>query len=121
MDETTIIQYMLGILSQIKLLHWATMKYSEHKALDELHSKLSESIDLFVESYIGRFNKQPLKKFTITTKANSDTSKVVEYLNGEYENINKMRKHFTKTSELDNIIQDMLASIDTAIYLCKLS
>ena len=43
MDEVSIIQYMLGIISQIKLYHWTTMKYGVHKALDDLYEKTNTS------------------------------------------------------------------------------
>jgi hypothetical protein len=121
MDEIAIIQYTLGLLSQIKLYHWATMKYSQHKALDKLHEDMSDHIDIFVETYIARFKKQPLKKFKIISHSDSDVSNLIEYLEHERDVLDKMQKHFTKTSELQNILQEMVASIDTSIYLCKLS
>ena len=121
MDESNIIQYMLGLLSQIKLYHWATMKYSIHKALDELHSKTHTNVDKFVESYVGRFKKQPLKKFTIHTSANTNMDELMTWLETERDNLDKMQKPLAKASELQNILQEMIADFDTAIYLCKLT
>lgn len=112
---------MLGLLSQIKLYHWATMKYSIHKALDELHSKIHTNVDKFVESYVGRFKKQPLKKFTIHTSANTNMDELITWLETERDNLDKMQKPLAKASELQNILQEMVADFDTAIYLCKLT
>ena len=121
MDEVAVIQYMLGLLSQIKLYHWSTMKYNVHKALDQLHENMGDHIDVFIESYIGRYKKQPLKKFTINTSANTEVDKVIAWLEHERDNLDKMQKPFVKASELQNILQEMVSDFDTAIYLCKLS
>jgi hypothetical protein len=121
MDEVVVIQYMLGLLSQIKLYHWSTMKYNVHKALDKLHQNMGDHVDLFVESYIARYKKQPLKKWTITTKADTEVDKVVAWLEENRDNLDKMQKPFVKASELQNILQEMVSDFETAIYLCKLS
>mgnify|MGYP003346446985 FL=1 len=121
MDEVSIIQYMLGIISQIKLYHWTTMKYGVHKALDDLYEKTNTSVDKFVESFLGRYKKQPLKKFTINTKANTEIDSLITWLETERDNLDKMQKPFAKASELQNILQEMVADFDTAIYLCKLT
>ena len=120
MDEVTVIQYMLGLLSQIKLYHWSTMKYGVHKALDDLYSKTGDHVDLFVESYIGRYKKQPIKKFTINTKANTEVDSLLDWLEEQRDALDKMQKPFAKASELQNILQEMMSDFDTAIYLCKL-
>lgn len=121
MDEHDFIRYFMCILSQIKLYHWATMSYAKHKALDDLHGALSDKVDLLVESYIGRFKKQPLKKFTIETKANTNTEHIEKYLEDIHGEITKMNAKFSKCIEIQNILQDILAEIDRGLYLCRLS
>ncbi len=113
-------EYFLGLLAQIKLFHWSIMKYSAHIALDKLHSELSENIDKFVEIYIGKFNKQPLNKFTINMTATSDCVNLYSYLDINRENLKKIRTSLNKTSELQNIIDEMLGNIDQCIYLLRL-
>jgi DNA-binding ferritin-like protein len=122
MDDTTILKTLMGALMQIKLYHWATMKYSHHKALDTLHSDMQEHVDKFVEVYMGRFKRQPLGKFTVTTSADTDAApaKIEKYLESTRDDIAKMHKSFTKTTELQTILDDMMSSIDQAIYLCRL-
>ena len=121
MDEVQVIQYMLGLLSQIKLYHWSTMKYGVHKALDELYENTGTNVDIFIESYIGRYKKQPLKKFTINTSANTHVDGLLSWLESERDTLDKMQKPFAKATELQNILQEMMADFDTAYYLCKLS
>ena len=43
----------LELLNTIKIYHWFTLSYPTHKATDELHVKLSELVDSFIEIYIG--------------------------------------------------------------------
>ena len=43
----------LELLNTIKIYHWSTLSYPTHKATDELHGKLSDLVDSFIEIYIG--------------------------------------------------------------------
>jgi len=47
----------LEMLNTIKIYHWSTLSYPTHKATDELHSKMSELIDSFIEIYIGHVSR----------------------------------------------------------------
>lgn len=44
----------LQMLNTVKLYHWKTSSYAQHKATDELYGKLNESIDSFVEIMLGK-------------------------------------------------------------------
>lgn len=120
MSDKIYIEYFLNLLNQIKLFHWTVMKYSEHIALDKLHSSLSENIDKFIEIYIGKFNKQPMTKFNISITISSDTSNINNYLELEIEKIKKIRATLNKATELQNIIDEMLGDINQCKYLLKL-
>lgn len=117
-----VIQPFMSLIGQIKLFHWSTMSYAKHKALDDLHAFLSEKVDLFVESYIGRAKKQPLKIFTVETKATTDTKKIENYLEAERDKLAAMAKSkFADCPDLQNILDEMVAEINKALYLCRLS
>ena len=120
MTEKIYIEYFLGLLGQIKVFHWSVMKYSQHIALDKLHSSLSENIDKFIEIYIGKSNKQPLGIFDIKMTANSNTSNIINYLELEIEKIKKIRGSLNKITELQNIIDEMLGNINQCKYLLNL-
>jgi DNA-binding ferritin-like protein len=120
--EKGLFEYFLGLLGQIKVYHWTTMNYSAHKALDELHSTLSDNIDEIMEIYIGKFNRQPIEPFTITMKANSNPENFINYLENERENIRGLRnKSFKTSTEIQNLMDNMLGAISKAIYLSRLS
>ena len=119
--EKNLMEYFIGLLGQIKIYHWTTMSYVIHKALDELHSNLSDNIDEVMEVYIGKYNRQPINKFEININANTDSSNILDYLELERENIRGIRnKYFKSSTEIQNIIDNMLGSISKTIYLCKL-
>ena len=48
----------LQLLNTVKLYHWKTMAYSEHKATDELYGELNDKIDTFVEILMGKNGKR---------------------------------------------------------------
>jgi len=120
LEENKVMEYFLGLLGQIKVFHWATMSYGQHKALDDFHGSLSDLVDKFVEVYLGRYKKQPVKSFKISMDAVSDMSKLDKFLETERENVRKMHPVFNKSSELQNLLDEMLAAFDQAIYLCNL-
>ena len=45
---------MLNMTNTIKLYHWRTSSFAEHKATDELFENLQSNIDKFVEVLLGR-------------------------------------------------------------------
>lgn len=52
--KTRIIEIFLGILNSVKIYHWKTYSFSQHKSTDELYSKLNEHMDTFVEILLGK-------------------------------------------------------------------
>ena len=53
----SIITPLLTILNQIKIYHWQTNSFAEHKSLDGAYEALEEQIDEFVEAYQGVFGR----------------------------------------------------------------
>lgn len=107
--------------TQVKLFHWATTEYAKHKALDDLHSTLQTRVDDLIEAYIGLNRKTAgLPKFTLTCKATSDHKKIMDYLEKTRDDIRAMLETDIE-SELKNIIEDILAAYDRAIYLSRLA
>ena len=44
----------LQMLNTVKLYHWKTSSYAQHKATDKLYSSINDSIDTFVEIMLGK-------------------------------------------------------------------
>lgn len=50
----SIVTMFLQMLNTVKLYHWKTSSYAQHKATDDLYSDLNDSIDTFVEIMLGK-------------------------------------------------------------------
>jgi DNA-binding ferritin-like protein len=117
----TLLETFFTMLSQVKLYHWATMEYGVHKALDELHSTLSENVDSFVEIFIGRYKKQPLPaSLTVKTKIQADVQKLDKYLESLHDQLIGIGKSVGKETQLLNILDEMIGAVDRTQYLIRL-
>ena len=120
MSENCYTEYFLGLLSQTLLFHWCTHKYSHHLALDKLHGRIQDHIDKFIEVYLAKFNKQPVNKFNIKMTATSDCENMDEYYTSHIEVLKKIKTSLNKASELQGIIESMVADIQQFLYLIRL-
>jgi DNA-binding ferritin-like protein len=53
-DKSHIVKVFLEVLNMVKLYHWKTHSFAQHKATDELYERLNENIDKFVEILLGK-------------------------------------------------------------------
>jgi hypothetical protein len=122
MTDKSIFKYFIGLMGQIKMFHWSTMSYPIHKALDDLHSSLSDKIDEFIEVYMGKHHIQPVQSYQLSINTSSVCDNIISYLENERENIRNIRRNkmFNKCTELQNILDEMMSQIDKTIYLCNL-
>lgn len=122
----------LEMLNTIKIYHWSTLSYPTHKATDELHSKLSELIDSFIEIYIGHLSRRSAGASAgIPVFKRGDTAisfceckslsvfckKLDEYIifmDGLTERLNGY-------TDLVNIRDEMVGAVTQALYLLRLS
>lgn len=120
MEDSAILTYVLGLMGQIKLFHWSTMSYIQHQALDKLHDALSGNVDMLIEVYLGRYRKQPVKPMKIKLECTTDTTDMMTYLESQQEAMKQMLVSFEDAPQIQNIIEEMMASIDQCLYLCRL-
>jgi DNA-binding ferritin-like protein len=52
--QQRIVTMFLQMLNTVKLYHWKTSSYAQHKATDELYTNLNANIDTFVEVMLGK-------------------------------------------------------------------
>ena len=53
----TILTTFLTYQNQYKIFHWQTRSYSQHKSFGEIYESLTENIDEFVETFIGKYGR----------------------------------------------------------------
>jgi DNA-binding ferritin-like protein len=117
-----IVLFFFELQLNIKLYHWTTESYSNHKTTNKLLDKLSDLIDNFVETYMGTFSRPVMKIGSNVPIQNMSKSKYIkllkqaqDYLRGDLDKI------ISKNTELLSIRDEMLGEIDRALYLSTLS
>ena len=122
LEKSELVKMFLEMLTTIKLYHWNTHSYSRHKATDELHEKLSELVDQFVEVMQGKMFS-PNRIRTINSEILAYTPetqpKMVDKILFYIEKLQNLNKYFstTKDSDLLNIRDEMLAHLNQFLYL----
>lgn len=116
----TIVKKFMELLTMIKLYHWRTQSYSQHKATDELYAKLNENIDKFVEVLLG---KSGARIKMLESKMNmydlETTGELREHLFEYRQFLVDMNRtfHEKKDSDLLSVRDDILSDINQFLYL----
>lgn len=116
----TIVKKFMELLTMIKLYHWKTHSYAQHKATDELHEKLNGNIDKFVEVLLGKSGarikmlESKLNMYDLETKG-----ELREHLLEYRQFLVDMNRtfHEKKDADLLSIRDDILADINQFLYL----
>lgn len=113
---------LLQLKNQMKLYHWQTELYSRHLASNKFLGKYNEILDSLIEAYQGRYGTIKLKNSNSVKISNIPDDKIIDFLM-------KMRDYLTdvapklfnknKNGDLFNLRDEILANIDTTIYLFK--
>jgi DNA-binding ferritin-like protein len=122
LEKSELVKMFLEMLTTIKLYHWNTHSYSRHKATDELHEKLSELVDQFVEVMQGKMfspNRIHIINSEILAYTPETKTKMVDKILFYIEKLQILNKYFstTKDSDLLNIRDEMLSHLNQFLYL----
>lgn len=117
-----IILFAFELQLNLKMYHWTTMSYANHKATNKLYEKLSDLIDSFVEKYMGAFSRPVLRSGSNIPIQNMNKTKYVRLLRSAQEYLRSdIQKIIEKNSELLNIRDEILSELDQALYMATLS
>lgn len=118
-SQQHIVCMFLQMLNTVKLYHWKTSSYAQHKATDELYTNLNANIDSFVEIMLGktggRFNltgqkSMPLLDYTNVSDFTKEINKYKMYLT----NMNMPAENNT---DLLNVRDEILGNLNQFTYL----
>ena len=119
-QTSDIVHTFIEMLNVVKMYHWKTHSFSQHKATDELYSSLNGHIDTFVETLLGKDGSRIEhwnKKIEIMQADNAAQfkSRVNEYRDFLID----LTNHFdaNKDSDLLNIRDEILGDINQFLYL----
>ncbi len=119
-NNSHIVKVLLEILNMVKLYHWKTRSFAQHKATDDLYAKINEHVDTFVEVLLGKDET----RINMTAKEMDllDESNTTEFKQRIYEYRNfliEMDRYFdsNRDSDLLNIRDELLADVNQFLYL----
>ena len=110
---------LLGLQNQLRMLHWGTSSYAEHKALGKAYEGLDPLIDTFVETYMGVHGKSlPPVKLDLRPYTLGSAMKLLDqathFLSVE------LQSQVSGNTDLSNIRDEMLGLINQTKYLLTL-
>lgn len=106
---------------QVRIFHWQTNSYAEHKAFGKTYKTLDELIDSFVETYQGRFGKtKPTITYKIELKSLDSDTTLNEYLNEFTVYLQSMSFELSKETDILNIRDEMLGVLNRLKYMLTL-
>jgi DNA-binding ferritin-like protein len=121
--QQRIVTMFLQMLNTVKIYHWKTSSYAQHKATDELYGNLNTNIDTFVEVMLGKTGGRvnltfvktlPLLDYTNVADFKREVAKYKQFLI----DMNKDDTlNITNNSDLLNIRDEILANLNQFTYL----
>ena len=118
--KSHIVKIFIEMLHTIKLYHWKTRSYSQHKATDELYKQLNENIDRFVEVLLGKDQSRvKMMEKRIDLLDANNTREIKERIFEYREFLTDMNIWFdqSRDSDLLSIRDDILANLNQFLYL----
>ena len=117
--KSAIVKIFLEMLTTIKLYHWKTYSFAQHKATDELYGRLNEHIDKFVEILLGKDESRirmvatfnPLYDYKSTESFKEKIYEYREFL------VNLTKSFSPADSDLLNVRDEILGDINQFLYL----
>lgn len=113
---------MLQMQNQYKIFHWQTASYSQHNSFGGVYDSLTEKIDEFIETYMGKYGRvisAGTFNLSLANYASSDfvaiTDGYISFLIGLSSQLDS-----AKDSDLLNIRDEILGSLNKLKYLLTL-
>jgi len=115
MTTSDLITGLLQFQQQIRLFHWMTESFAEHKAFGKTYEALDDQIDELVESFIGKFGRETQEEITLKLKPYADKNIQQSFLVFRAF-LASMNKELSGSSELLNMRDGILGEVDHLIY-----
>ena len=118
--EQKIVEIFLEMLNTVKLYHWKTHVFAQHKATDDLYDKLNDNIDTFVETMLGKTGSRvnltrvksiPLNDYNSLSEFKKKIGQYIQFL------INMNVGSIDNNSDLLNIRDELLGNLNQFEYL----
>jgi DNA-binding ferritin-like protein len=119
--QSEVVAFFMEMLTTIKLYHWKTRSFAQHKATDELHERVEEHVDKFVEVMLGKKKDDRVKmiqkclRIFDFSKKSDFRDQLIEYR----EFLIRMSQFLDKERDTDllNIRDEIVGDINQFLYL----
>jgi DNA-binding ferritin-like protein len=115
MTTSDLITGLLQFQQQIRLFHWMTESFAEHKAFGEAYEALDDQIDELVESFIGKFGRETPEEISLKLKPYGEKAIQQAFL-AFRAFLASMTKEISGSTELLNMRDGILGEVDHLIY-----
>ena len=124
-SKPKIIHKFMEMTNCIKIFHWQTKSYAQHKASDKLYEQLNENIDKFVEVLLGNTQskiKELEQKLELYNECVGGTDAIRTRIFEFCDFLRNLDRVFDvkKDSDLFSIRDDILADLNQFLYLLDL-
>jgi len=116
-----IVTSLLTIRNQVKLYHWQTKSFARHTATDGLTSKLDETIDSFVESYMGRYGRPKVSGSIKLHNFSESAARTFVAAQTVYLTTVLPKKIKSTDTDLLNLRDELLGELNKVLYLFTLA
>jgi DNA-binding ferritin-like protein len=119
------LSYILVFQNQLKIHHWFTGSYAEHKALQKAYESLDELFDTFVEVYLSKNGKNTnlVSSYELKVDGWNSSQNLANFYKGKGSSLITYLKGVLNPEgdkDLLNIVDEIEATINQTIYLLNL-
>ncbi len=117
--RAALVTKLMYLQNQFKIFHWQTYSLAQHEAFGHLYDSLSDKIDEFVETYQGIYGRLDFEgeMFAFNNLVTSDFRGI---LANQIETLKSYENYFASNTDLLNIRDEILASLNKTSYLLTL-
>lgn len=116
-----IVNQLLRIQQQLRILHWQTKSFARHEAYGATYDALGDLIDEFMEVHMGQYGRFELVNKTIEIE-NLEEIKVSDFLDESIQFLKSLTNQLDPANDSDllNIRDEMMAKLKKLKYLLTL-
>lgn len=120
--QVEIIENMMKMQQQVKMLHWQTTSYAQHQAFGGVYDALDDLIDKFVEVCMGKHGRPRLNNGILNIEIiDIDEISIDDYVNSCVDFLLSLNDVYDAgDSDLLNIRDEMMAEFNKLKYLLTL-
>ena len=118
--SSKLVSTLLEMLMTVKMYHWRTTSYAQHKATDELYENLNKNIDRFVEVFLGKSESRIQQADQMLPLFNYQQEENFKKKMHEYRKmLHKLNDVFSTDTDSDllTIRDELLINVNQFLYL----